>query len=158
MGHRTSVLLFKKKKNCEYSIYLIIDELELNLECWWGNQEIYSLDLECWLRTIYDSIERSMVTKSYLYLSLSLGWLRAFSILIWIWGDWEFSLSWSKSETTDRFLYLGLNLRQLRGFSILDLIWGDWEVCISHSEFEATKMFVYLILNLRWLRCLSILV
>ena len=126
MGHRTSVLLLKKKKNenYEYLIFLIIDELESNLECWWGNQELHLLDLKCWLRIISSSIWRFKATKSYLYLCLNLGWLSAFSVSIWIWGDWDVYLSRFESKVTERFLYLSLNLRWLRAISILGLSLG----------------------------------
>ena len=78
-----------------------------------------------------------------LYLNLNLRWPRGCSVSVWIWGDWEASLSQFKYEVIERLLYLGLNLGWLKGFSISIWIWGDWETSLSR-------------LNLRWLRSFSI--
>ena len=135
------------------------------------------------LRTISSSIWKSEATESYLDLGLNLGRLRGFFILVWIWGNWEFSLSRFEFGATERFpylslnlgwlraflisvwiwvakrcLYLGLNLWWLRGFSISVWIWGDWELSLSRSKSRVIKSFLYLGRNLGRLRGFFILV
>ena len=117
-------------------------------------------------------IWKSEVTKRFLYLDLNFRQLRGFSISVWIWGDWEASLSHFEFGAIERLFYLNLNLRWLRGFSIsIWIIWGDWEASLSQFEFRATKRLLhlslkfgaterllYLSLNLRRLRDFSILI
>ena len=113
---------------------------------------------------------KSKVTERLLYLSLNLGGLRGFSILICMWGRpkgfsiliWmggnrEASLSRfelgeierllylnMKLEVTKRFLYLDLNGRQLRGFSISILNCGNQGASLPWSKWKVTKRLLYL--------------
>jgi len=117
-----------------------------------------------------------------LYLNLCLGWPRGFSILVWIWDDWEAFLSQSVSRVTKRLLlsqseiwddweaslpqsvfgvtkrllYLSLNLGWLRGFCISICVWGDQEASLSWSESGMIERLLYLNLNLRRLKGFSI--
>ena len=108
------------------------------IECLQNAPHWQSLQSECQCKT-KTLIKRILyldlkVTKRLFYLGLNLGWLRSFSISIWLWrwprgfsiliwmkGNQEASLSWFELGQIERLLYLNLNLEATKRLLYLNL-------------------------------------